>query len=251
MKAFYGLIIVAASLAGCTSTVARKEAVGSARTVADIFYQQVMYNLAVVQREQWAVPSHVKIEKGLVQVSDQVSPALKLSWPTNVKATRELTMGGSRQLIDNWSIIPVQGKELRRLQGWYQWAYLQHGSPTLQQEEPTKEGKRKQIESHLQMLRIPSLAPATAAPSAPAPAPAADELKPVPPELLPQGRWYNVGTGRPPLSARYSGIYHDTCVWVDDAHMADLAKFTMLIQDEASVKPEERGGGAPAALNPQ
>lgn len=236
---------------GCTRPIVTDMTLMAAKSVTDIHYNQVMYNLAVVHEDKYLVPSQVKFEKGLVQASDQISPSLKISWPPFLYATKEGTLGGSRQVIDNWSIIPLDKKEIRRVAGWYQWAHLRRvgGSSATQPSVSVASSESASIRTAAERLQVltPQQYKAINELIQKEKLPPVDAAADSNPDL-PNKNWYGVGD-KPPSNARYIGRYRDTYTWVTDDHMADLAKFTLKILDE--IEPAPGFGGSGPGLNPQ
>ncbi len=202
---------LAVTLTGCMQQHLQMNTLSAGTTVADIYYQQVLYNLAVVSVDQWAVPSQVKVTGGLIQIADTIQPQLKVTWPPHVTPSEELQVFGSRQMLGNWQVVPVTDPEqLRRLQKWYRWAWLR-------QRQWTGAVPTTQYGIGIQ-YRLPTTCPV---------------------EELPGFGWIKFGKSLPP-GTRFSACYRGQYAWVPDDRLEDFVKFTLIIMNEARKLPEDQ-----------
>jgi hypothetical protein len=59
--------------AGCTADRLRDRSVNQAQTLTDLYYQQVLGNLARLHLDPSALPSHVSLHDGTTQIQDNGS----------------------------------------------------------------------------------------------------------------------------------------------------------------------------------
>jgi hypothetical protein len=95
-------------ISGCTSAQLRKDTAREARTLSQIYEQQVLDNLAKFVYDLNAMPHFALADGGSVQVQDQLNGNGSASWtkggPLNAAGFQ---IGGQRQLTDSWTTTPI------------------------------------------------------------------------------------------------------------------------------------------------
>lgn len=104
------LVAAATSLAasGCTHHQLRRSAVGQVGTVADIYQQQVLNNLAKFAHDPNALPDFGVPTDGLAQVDDGVNFNNDWTWALLGGETGVFKLGADRGIRQSWSLTPVQ-----------------------------------------------------------------------------------------------------------------------------------------------
>jgi hypothetical protein len=129
-SAVAGLLVIA--LPGCTSLRLQHSIASQATTLTDLYYQQVLNNLAMFSVNPYLLPSHVRVRDGSAQIQDSgsLSAAGGFGWTQGSRvATGAPAVAGSRTIVEQWGISPVtEDIELRVLQVAYQRAL---GMPVL------------------------------------------------------------------------------------------------------------------------
>lgn len=147
--AFAGLVIIAA-LSNCSTALLNSNTLNLATTVDDLAVRQVVFNLAKIRNNKWALPSQIQISAGQVSARTNVAPSI--TSPLNaavtgtaqvasqvVAATGALTttttgietrntpnaaasVSSTVEDTENWNVVPVQDPDqLRRLRLLYQY----------------------------------------------------------------------------------------------------------------------------------
>ena len=111
-------------LSGCTSTQLRKDTTREARTLSEIYEQQVLDNLAKFVYDLNSMPHFALADAGSVAVQDQLNGNGNASWtkggPLNAAGFQ---IGGQRQLTDSWTTIPISDpRKLELMRCAYQMA---------------------------------------------------------------------------------------------------------------------------------
>jgi hypothetical protein len=141
--AWVGAAIGAALLlVGCATQLVNSNVLDAASTtVDDLTVRQIVFNLARIKENQFALPSQVQITSGSISaglsVSPSISPPLSASISTSINRAAGVTtstsrnvdvpsvgasFGGSASTTDGWSINLIQDPEqLRRLRLLYQY----------------------------------------------------------------------------------------------------------------------------------
>ncbi len=99
---------------GCTHTQLRLNTVRQASTVADIYQQQVLDNLAKFARDPNALPHFALSTGGFNEVNDAAEAGGGLEWNFTRFSGAGLNGGGSRALSQNWTLRPIS--DPRRLE---------------------------------------------------------------------------------------------------------------------------------------
>jgi hypothetical protein len=142
--------VIFASLSSCSTALLNTNTLDLATTIDDLAIRQVVFNLAKIKENEWAIPSQVQVSAGQVLARTNVTPTITA--PLNsavtqttqvasqvVAATRALTttttgietanqtsntagVSGTVEATENWNVVPVQDPDqLRRLRLVYQY----------------------------------------------------------------------------------------------------------------------------------
>lgn len=115
------ILIGAAALGlgtGCTHTALERRTVKQASTLTDLQYKQVLDNLAMFSCNPEALPWHVKLKGGTVQIADQGSGGFAADITTVAGGDTRLmpAVGAQRGVLNQWDVEPaVDSDELEHL----------------------------------------------------------------------------------------------------------------------------------------
>lgn len=209
------LLAIATACTGCaTHQQLRRHTVSTNLTVADIYYDQVLSNLARFVNNPNTMASFSIVSAGTVNLEDVRGGAVSPTYSPTL--TRALQGGGAlpilsiffgvnaeRSVTENWSTLPVNDSDnLRRMRCAFQIAV--GGGNT----------DCDHCKERLEGFFLGSTESYDC--------------------LLPTG-WYHVGTEDDvPPNACYVGNYCDTYVWVTPDGMDDFSRFTITILDIAT-----------------
>jgi hypothetical protein len=212
---FIGLLSL---LSGCTHVTLRNDTVRTTNTLTDLYYQQVLDNLARFQDNPDTVPSFAVTTAGTVSILDTTGAGISPTYaPTLTLANQGggalpiLTLlfpfSAQRAVTENWSVTPITDADnLRRLRCAYRLVVMGEATPNY-------EFCRKQMKEFF----------------------AGEEAALV--DYFPPRGWYGVGCKKDvPKCACYVGSHDCTYVWVTPEGMNDLALFTMGALDLATGK---------------
>jgi hypothetical protein len=207
--------IAACSLSGCaTHRVLRKSTVAVNATLSDIYYEQVLNNVARFEANPDSMPSFAMVTAGTVNIEDSHTGGFNPTYSPTL--TRAMQGGGalpilsmlfqtsaSRSVTENWSTTPVTDSDnIRRMRCAFQ---LLVGS------EESECGKCK---ARLEGFFLGGTESFECA--------------------LPRG-WYQAGCKDDvPDNACHVAHYCDIYVWVTAAGMDGLSRFTITIMDIAT-----------------
>ncbi len=208
-------MLLAPWLSGCaTHRVLRQHTVAANITVADIYYQQVLNNVACFASNPAAMPSISVVTAGTVNVEDQQGASFN---PTYSPTLTKFSQGGgalpilsllfgvsaTRSVTENWSTAPVTDSDnIRRLRCAFQ---LIVGAGTAECD---------QCQDRLKGFFVGGTESYEC--------------------MLPMG-WYCVGGKEDvPKDACYVGQYCDTYVWVMPEGVDGLSRFTITVLDIAT-----------------
>jgi hypothetical protein len=209
------LIACAVACSGCaTHRVLSKNTAAANLTTSDIYYQQVLSNLARFSANPASMPSFAVISSGTVNVQDNQQASISPTYSPTLTAMQQgggalpilsLLFGfnASRSLTENWSTSPVTDSDnLRRIRCAFQYLVGQGTSTCDECEERLKGfivGGTESFEC-----------------------------------MLPRG-WFHVGSEDDvPCNACFEANYCDTYVWVMPDGMDGLTRFTITILDLAT-----------------
>ena len=138
MRPWIILALVATVGTGCTHTALERRTVKQASTLTDLQHQQVLDNLAMFAGNPEAMPWHVKVKGGLVQIADQGNAGfgaeLAGGISDEVKNIFSPSVGAQRGIVGQWDIDPATDPdELEMLHLAYRKA-IRPDDPNLRQE---------------------------------------------------------------------------------------------------------------------
>ncbi len=214
-RLFVALGLLLPWLSGCaTHRALHQHTVAANITVADIYYQQVLNNVACFESNPMAMPSISMVTAGTVNVADQQGASVNPTYSPTL--TRALQGGGAlpilsllfgvtatRSVTENWSTTPVTDSDnIRRLRCAFQ---VIVGAGTAECDHCQDRLKGFFVggtESYECMLPI---------------------------------GWYCVGGEKDvPEDACYVGQYGDTYAWVMPEGVDGLTRFTITVLDIAT-----------------
>lgn len=200
---------------GCaTHRALHQQTVAANLTVTEIYYQQVLNNIALFENNPASMPSFSVVTAGTVNVEDQAGGSLAPNYSPTL--TPQLQGGGalpilsilfgvsaSRTVSENWSTAPVTDSDnIRRLRCAFQ---LLVGAETSECDQ-CQDRLRGFFHGGTESFEC----------------------------MLPRG-WYCVGSQRDvPPHACYVGRHCDTFVWVDANGVDGLSRFTITVLDIAT-----------------
>ena len=101
------VVALASVNAGCTNVFLRRNAVRQTDTIMDVFYQQVVNNLAGSCENPDVLPHFAILGDGTTQATDQSTPTGGLQWNAHTITQESLGINANRQLMENWKLSPV------------------------------------------------------------------------------------------------------------------------------------------------
>jgi hypothetical protein len=115
------ILSIVISVAGCTHEALLDSTVATGNTLVDLQSRMVLDNLAMFRTNPSALPWHMKITTGTVQISDSVTPTFGITWPS---VSRNATISPSRSWQEAWTVVPeLDPDKLKNLRGLYrEWA---------------------------------------------------------------------------------------------------------------------------------
>jgi hypothetical protein len=207
--------VVIGSFSGCaTHRVLRKNTVAVNATLSDIYYEQVLNNVARFESNPASMPSFAMVTAGTVNIADQTGAGISPMYSPTL--TRAMQGGGalpilsllfntsaSRSVTENWSTTPVTDSDnIRRMRCAFQ---LLVGSET---------SECDRCKARLEGFFLGGTESFDCA--------------------LPRD-WYQVGCkGEVPDNACYVAHYCDLYVWVTADGLDGLSRFTITIMDIAT-----------------
>ena len=202
--------------AGCTNQQLVRSTVDTASTTMDIQYQMVLENLARLGQDPGALPSHIRIKDGTVQVSDDVG-LYNLTVPTSPNGGELGGLRAQRTVAEQWGADAVNDpRAVKQLQDLYRTAL---GLP---------------VEPDPPYLFPP---PASRPSAEPTPATRLDLRRDVP------TGFFHLGTeGDVPAAARFVGRHGDRFAWVMPADVPAFSRFTLAVLFITKLGPGEQGG---------
>jgi hypothetical protein len=101
------VILLTLALSGCANVQLKLSTVRSASTLTDLQCQQVLDNLAMYCENPTALPWHVNLQNGAVQVADAGSIGTIAQTDLSHAFTWSPYFTGTRSIVTQWSTIPV------------------------------------------------------------------------------------------------------------------------------------------------
>ena len=252
VRVFLGAVVCAA-LAGCTHRQLTRSTVLATGTVMDIQYRTVLNNLALLSCHPEALPSHIDLADGVVQVSDEGAFGTGGGFTTTEGRfdLQQFGPSGSRNVSEQWGTDAVTDPQrLTGLQDLYRAAL---GLPPLpppntvaylrlaKAEEAGKGGGEKGGASGSSSGGDGS----TSSSGGSSPGGSGDRSVTI--EVLlsdvPPPGWFHLGCKKDvPKDACYVGRYGDRYAWVTADGVPGLSRFTVAVLGAVKLDP---GPGRP------
>jgi len=246
--AVMAIIVIPLLLSGCTNRQLARSMVSQASTVMDIQYQMVLDNIAMIECNPSALPWHVRINDGVVQVNDQGGIAgLGVQWGASPNFTRGPQ--ASRSVTEQWGADAVTNPRIvKKLQDVYREVaglppdpdplFFQFRLDAQSSNEPHRDRNKAITDNDTGQEELPpgKLAASDKSYAGPGHAEnqdASDEKSKQAitwPEFeIPTG-WFHVGHKCDvPHNACYVGSHCDCYVWVTRDGLADFSRFSLII----------------------
>ena len=258
-----GALVVAVGLVGtvgCTHHSLSRNTVQTTSTVMDIQYRSVLANLALLSCHPEALPNHVHLADGVVQVNDRAGFGQAGGFTTFAGTDFGIDQfgpSGQRQVTEQWGTDATTDPErLYDLQSLYRAALGTAPLPPpnsiahLRRQKPSaddKSGVRSSGGASGGASDPASTGGGGSTPSGSSNS-GGDDGRRVPLEVLitdvPPPGWYHIGCKKDvPKDACYVGRWGDRYAWVTAGGMPQLARFTATALLVIKLKPGERGGG--------
>jgi hypothetical protein len=218
-----GAFLLVTALCGCTTHRAlQKHTIAANLTVADIYHQQVLNNIARFEVNPAAMPAFSVVTSGTVNITDEASGGANPTYSPTLTAAQQgggalpilsilFNSSTSRSVTENWSTTPViDSDNLRRMRCAFQVIVGQETSECDQCQDRLKGFFFGGTESYDCMLPT---------------------------------NWYYVGQEcEVPKNACYVANYCDLYVWVMPSGLDGLSRFTITILDIATgeIRAEQR-----------
>lgn len=249
-RAIIGVALCAA-MAGCTHHQLTRSTVLTTSTVTDIQYRIVLMNLAMLSCHPEALPSHIDLADGVVQVNDEAAFGTSGGFTTNGSRFGIDRYGpsGGRQVTEQWGADAITDpRRIMDLQDLYRVALGLSPLPPpntveyLRRAEGEKRKKGGDKGSPGGGPSKPSTGAGGSTPSLGNGASDGEGERWVPIELLltdvPPPGWFQLGGKKDvPKDACYVGRYGDHYAWVTSDGMAGLARFTLTVLAVVKFKP--------------
>lgn len=244
VRAIFGVALCAAVI-GCTHRQLARSTVLTTGTVMDIHYQIVLNNLALLSRHPEALPSHIDLADGVVQVSDEAAFGTSGGFTTTPGRLDIDQVGpsGRRNISEQWGTDAITDPQrLTGLQDLYRAAL---GLPPLpppntvaylrtqtQQLHGSRESGSLDGHSTDDGTGGDGLDPSEGG--------GGDRQVPI--EVLlsdvPEPGWFNLGSKRDiPKDACYIGRCGDRYAWVTPEGMPGLSRFTVTVLGAVKLAP--------------
>jgi hypothetical protein len=101
------VLLLLLTSAGCANNQLRYSTVRQASTLTDLQYQQVLDNLAMFSSDPDALPWHVNLKTGAVQVTDSGTAGFLGQTDFTHNFASSPTLSGSRSIVQQWGSVPV------------------------------------------------------------------------------------------------------------------------------------------------
>lgn len=237
---------------GCTHHSLSRNTVQTTSTVMDIQYRSMLANLALLSCHPEALPNHVNLADGVVQITDRAGFGQSGGFTTfsgTDFGIAQFGPSGHRQVSEQWGTDATTDPErLYDLQSLYRVAL---GMPPLpppnsiayiRQQKPARDDKSGESSSKK------SSGDASGDSSSSGDSSDDNDRRAVPLEVLisdvPPPGWYHIGSKHDvPKHACYVGRSGDRYAWVTAEGMPQLARFTATVLLVIKLKPGERSGG--------
>jgi hypothetical protein len=191
-------------ISGCTHLQLQTSTVKQAESITELFYRQVLNNLAMFHCQPDALPHFSVTGTGGTSVNDHGEATAEFEWDPFSIARQQLGLGGSREIEEQWTLAPVVNPEkLRAIRCAFQ--LISHGTSS---------------DPECDKLLVSFLGEGYG-------------------EWLPRG-WYGCGRRRDvPRDACYTGHFGDQYVWVCSGHVESLTRLTIVLLNIATLDANE------------
>jgi hypothetical protein len=204
MRSALTCLAILASSTGCTSLSLERHTVNQVATITDTRFREVLNNLAATAANPGVLPSYAPIGDGVATVGDTFTFDAKTALQrATFKGFNSETIGlmGAFNPQPQWTIDPVATSEqLEALQAAMKWVVC---GPA-----PADSGAKARLDKFQVTKTL---------------------------QALPHGWLCFGGRKDVPHHAIYSGHCKDVWVWVTPAGMEGLSRFTLVVQDIATV----------------
>lgn len=231
-RPFLVVLVLAVAGAGCTHQQLARSTVLTAGTVMDIQYRMVLTNLAMFSRHPESLPSHMEIDDGVIQISDEIGWGLAGGFTTFPQfGTERFGPSGRRLAAEQWGAdATLDPERLTDLQDLYRVAL---GLPPLPAPNSVAYLRGQQSERD-----------ASEGADEDGDAGAASGRRKVPNAVLlsdvPPPGWYQLGGKHDvPDDACYVGRFGDRYAWVTAEGVPGLSRFTVTVLSVLKLKPGE------------
>lgn len=245
--------------AGCTHRSLTRNTVQTTSTVMDIQYRSVLANLAMMSHHPEALPNHVHLADGVVQINDRAGfgQAGGFSSTGGDFGIDQFGPSGQRQVTEQWGTDATTDPErLYDLQSLYRVGLGLPPLPApntiayLRQQKPSGDDRGGGKSSGSSSGGPPGTASTGGGGSTPSGggSSSGDDSRRVPLDVLmtdvPPPGWYHIGCKRDvPKDACFVGRWGDHYAWVTADGVPHLARFTSTVLLVIKLKPGERSGG--------
>jgi hypothetical protein len=263
-----GVLVAAAGLvgaAGCTHHSLSRNTVLTTNTVMDIQYRSVLANLALLSYHPEALPNHVHLADGVVQINDRAGFGQGGGFDTGGSPGFSLDQfgpSGQRQVTEQWGTDATTDPErLYDLQSLYRVALGLPPLPPpnsiayLRRQKPSGEDKPGGKSSGASSSGPSGTTSTGGGGSTPSGGGSSggDDGRRVPLDVLvtdvPAPGWYHIGCKKDvPKDACYVGRWGGRYAWVTADGMPQLARFTTTVLLVIKLEPGERGGKSGLAV---
>lgn len=244
-------LFAALGAVGCTHRSLTRNTVLTTTTVMEIQYRSVLANLAMMSAHPEALPNHVHLADGVVQVNDRAGFGQAGGFTTfggSAFGIEALGPSGQRQVSEQWGTDATTDPErLYDLQSLYRVALGMTPLPPSNSILFLRKGddKKEQASSGGDSSDSSSTDGGGSS-SSKSGSGSQNEGRRVPLAVMltdvPQPAWYRVGDKKDmPRNTCYVGRWGDRYAWVTADGMPELARFTMTVLLVIKLKPGERG----------
>jgi hypothetical protein len=253
---------------GCTHHSLTRNTVQTTSTVMDIHYRSVLANLAMMSCHLEALPNHVNLADGVVQINDRIGLGQAGGFTTfggSDFGIEQFGPSGQRQVTEQWGTDATTDPErLYDLQSLYRAALALPPLPPSNAVAYIRSALAKKNKQESEMSGDDSSESTSDDSSDDSPSPTStggggstpsgngnssgDSNRNVPLEVLlsdvPMPGWFSIGFKKDvPKHACYVGQWGDRYAWVTDEGMPQLARFTSTVLFVIKLKPGEAQNG--------
>jgi hypothetical protein len=100
----------------------KRSTLAQGQTLTDLEYTMVLDNIAMQRQMPGALPWHLKVTQGSVQIDDNIAGSFDYSWDSGVGSFIDRTLGvnGGRTWQESWTVVPeIDTAHLTALQTAY------------------------------------------------------------------------------------------------------------------------------------